>query len=66
MNGTLGGGGDATIRGSGGEMDRVEMVSLEGGDMMKRLEVVRLRVFVGVEMWRTAVVAIRFQSASSL
>lgn len=38
-----------TMRGRGGEMESVEMVSREGGDMMNRLEVVRLRVLVDVE-----------------
>ena len=39
-------GGGTTRSGRGGEMQSVEMCSREGGDMMNRLDVVRLRVFV--------------------
>lgn len=45
-----------TMGGRGGEIESVEMVSREGGDMMKRLEVVRVRVLMDVEEERTAVI----------
>jgi len=52
MEGVVG----VTMRGRGGEIESVEMVSREGGDMMKRLEVVRVRVLMDVEEERTAVI----------